>query len=264
MGIARKRGGEQGVHYNDTGHMNGSELQLHNDGSLKASEYRHAPLPTQIETIRLLQLFPPCWDLPAEHTPQSTEASHRCGTPPGSLKHSETIPYFDLKAVALAKAPRYEAVSYTWGCTDLVRRVLVGDRYMSVTENCYQTLCRLRPRCTAIEGACSVCPRTLWIDAICIDQTSLEERTRQVRIMSAIYTRARVVLLWAGSLNEDSLSSHSIQPARGKRPTRDLPRCPSDEDLGTLNSTSICEKFLKQDRTAYPRIFIRVDKQILL
>jgi hypothetical protein len=36
----------------------------------------------------------------------------------------------------------------------------------------------------------------LWADAICIDQSNLEERKRQVRLMDAVYVRAARVLIW--------------------------------------------------------------------
>ncbi|POS70143.1 hypothetical protein DHEL01_v211464 [Diaporthe helianthi] len=47
-------------------------------------------------------------------------------------------------------------------------------------------------------------PRKLWIDAICIDQESLEEREEQVAIMSRIYENASRVVVWLGNGSEDS------------------------------------------------------------
>ncbi|RAR10684.1 HET-domain-containing protein [Stemphylium lycopersici] len=40
--------------------------------------------------------------------------------------------------------------------------------------------------------------RTLWIDAICIDQANPEERNQQVQMMSRIYTRSANVCIWLG------------------------------------------------------------------
>lgn len=40
--------------------------------------------------------------------------------------------------------------------------------------------------------------RFLWIDAICIDQSRVEERNHQVAMMGKIYSRARRVLVWLG------------------------------------------------------------------
>ena len=46
--------------------------------------------------------------------------------------------------------------------------------------------------------------RTMWIDALCIDQTSMEERNHQVRAMSKIYTQAARVVIWHSDISESS------------------------------------------------------------
>jgi hypothetical protein len=38
----------------------------------------------------------------------------------------------------------------------------------------------------------------LWIDAICIDQSNLKERNRQVAQMRDVYTNAESVIVWLG------------------------------------------------------------------
>jgi hypothetical protein len=43
----------------------------------------------------------------------------------------------------------------------------------------------------------------LWADAICIDQTNLDERGEQVQIMGQIYAQAERVLIWLGEMTED-------------------------------------------------------------
>jgi hypothetical protein len=58
---------------------------------------------------------------------------------------------------------------------------------MEVTENLYEALLSIRlPREM----------RTLWIDQICIDQSSTEEKNSQVPLMTFIYSRASNVLIW--------------------------------------------------------------------
>jgi hypothetical protein len=46
--------------------------------------------------------------------------------------------------------------------------------------------------------------RSLWIDAICIDQGNLQERNRQVALMRDIYRAAKRVLIWLGESKDDS------------------------------------------------------------
>jgi len=70
---------------------------------------------------------------------------------------------------------------------------------MPVTENLHMVLLRLRD--------CSI-DRTLWVDAICINQDDTEERARQVRSMAQIYAKANRVVVWleeatAGSCQEN-------------------------------------------------------------
>ena len=56
-------------------------------------------------------------------------------------------------------------------------------------------------------------PVSLWIDAVCIDQFSLDERSRQVSLMHEIYTKATTVIAWLGPLNEYiHTTPHSHQP----------------------------------------------------
>ncbi|EEU33466.1 uncharacterized protein NECHADRAFT_98482 [Fusarium vanettenii 77-13-4] len=47
-------------------------------------------------------------------------------------------------------------------------------------------------------------PRTLWIDAICINQTDLGERSAQVGRMCDVYSLASRVIIWLGPAADDS------------------------------------------------------------
>ncbi|KAJ0323393.1 hypothetical protein Brms1b_001793 [Colletotrichum noveboracense] len=46
--------------------------------------------------------------------------------------------------------------------------------------------------------------RTLWVDALCIDQSTHGERNQQVMIMGDIYKSARQVVVWLGEAADDS------------------------------------------------------------
>ena len=52
-------------------------------------------------------------------------------------------------------------------------------------------------------------PRSLWIDAICINQKDLEERGSHVSVMAGIYRCAELVLIWLGE--QKNHSSEVIQ-----------------------------------------------------
>ena len=97
----------------------------------------------------------------------------------------------------LDHSPRYEALSYTWGDPTTGRQITCQEpsSTLAITSNCESALKRLRRRDTS---------RTLWIDAVCIDQTNLQERSDQVQLMWAIYAQANKALVYVGDDSSDS------------------------------------------------------------
>ncbi|KAL8884389.1 MAG: hypothetical protein Q9215_007550 [Flavoplaca cf. flavocitrina] len=95
--------------------------------------------------------------------------------------------------------PSYEALSYTWGSYDLSHVIFVdtddGRKGLAVTENLYNALQYLRNM---------ISPRTLWVDATCINQRDDEERSQQVTRMADIYRSAAKVLIWLGPAADNS------------------------------------------------------------
>ncbi|KAJ9613100.1 hypothetical protein H2200_003041 [Cladophialophora chaetospira] len=84
---------------------------------------------------------------------------------------------------------KYEAISYTWGDPGDRVTLLCGghDAELSVTRNCYNALLR------DAEAA-----RTIWIDAVCINQHDVSERSAQVRVMHEIFAAASRVVAYLG------------------------------------------------------------------
>lgn len=95
----------------------------------------------------------------------------------------------------------YEALSYVWGDSADPHQIRVknpeDDYYgtFSVTKNLFAALLRLRD---------ADLPRTVWIDAICINQNDLTERALQVQIMARIYAYAVSVTVWLGEEDDGS------------------------------------------------------------
>ncbi|KAH7068515.1 heterokaryon incompatibility protein-domain-containing protein [Paraphoma chrysanthemicola] len=85
----------------------------------------------------------------------------------------------------------YEAVSYTWGDTSQQHAIQLhgGRRSLSVKGNCCNVLRYLRQHHS---------DRVLWIDAICINQEDLGERSSQVRMMDKVYDLASGVVVHLG------------------------------------------------------------------
>lgn len=92
--------------------------------------------------------------------------------------------------------PPYHAISYTWGDPDSNTTILINDQPFSVRKNCEFALKQARWHGKS---------RYYWVDAICIDQGNLNEKSKQVEMMGRIYKRAEHVLAYVGDHIEDSL-----------------------------------------------------------
>jgi len=53
-------------------------------------------------------------------------------------------------------------------------------------------------------------PEYLWIDALCIDQDDLDERSRQVSFMKEIYQQAQHTMIWLGESDEHTEAAQSF------------------------------------------------------
>ncbi|KAG8676504.1 hypothetical protein FPOAC2_02621 [Fusarium poae] len=91
--------------------------------------------------------------------------------------------------------PKYEALSYVWGDTSPAKYISLDDKDIAITPNLHSAL-------THIRSADSV--RTIWVDALCINQSFHDERNQQVRIMGDIYKSAKQVIVWLGDAADDS------------------------------------------------------------
>ncbi|KAK2763903.1 hypothetical protein FQN54_009522 [Arachnomyces sp. PD_36] len=113
--------------------------------------------------------------------------------------YSEELPEF---------SPIYEALSYTWGDMNNPVTVYVQDgsshaardSVLKISQNLACALQHLRYRDRN---------RTLWIDAICLNQSDISERNGQVKRMGSIYALAHRVTVWLGPGSSDS--THALK-----------------------------------------------------
>jgi hypothetical protein len=108
---------------------------------------------------------------------------------------------------AFGTKPSYEALSYTWGSDAVKKEILLDGKVFEIWENLWDALVNLRS---------SVEERSLWIDAICINQVNLVERNQQVQLMPYIYKRAQTVLIWLGLDIRGTDGSQKEDPVRSK------------------------------------------------
>ncbi|KAK3683455.1 heterokaryon incompatibility protein-domain-containing protein [Podospora appendiculata] len=105
-----------------------------------------------------------------------------------------------LEVYHLKYFPDYEALSYTWadesGDANRTKKIYLGNDWsiFPITSSCEAAL-----RCLRLPNK----GRTIWVDAICINQTSVDERSHQVQLMPVIYATAQRVLVYTGHSNPE-------------------------------------------------------------
>lgn len=154
--------------------------------------FRHDALSSP-DAIRLMELVPGAW-----------ESDVQCS----------------IHTVNLNALPEYDALSYTWGedpqddpgqPKDLVSSLIkamdhtadfvrCNGKIFPIGENLYNALRRLRDKSA----------RYLWVDRICIDQSNLLERSDQVQKMGRIYSGARLVAIWLGEEDNNTVPAFTL------------------------------------------------------
>jgi hypothetical protein len=108
---------------------------------------------------------------------------------PYDLSQADTQVACTLITTKLSENPKYEALSYMWGSQSNPAIIIVDGQDLAVGKNLWLALRQLRLVASR---------RTIWIDAICINQADTTERNHQVSQMSKIYSCAEQVLVWLG------------------------------------------------------------------
>jgi hypothetical protein len=130
-----------------------------------------------------------------ENTATSSPYEYREFEADGQIRLLEILPgtrediNCRLKHFALADTPPYEALSYCWGDATDLTPIQVNDHTLYITRSLRSALFHVR-----LEDE----PRTVWADAICINQQDSSERASQVSLMDHIYQGCRQTLIWLG------------------------------------------------------------------
>jgi len=129
------------------------------------------------------------------YNPLSTTSTIRIIRLPPSSDDKEATIKIQLFESSFKDAPRYEAVSYTWDQQSFTEPILCNGKDLFVTPNVLAILHDFRNKDE---------DRLLWIDSICIDQSSSYDKSVQVPRMDRIYSRAQMVLVWLGKGSEET------------------------------------------------------------
>jgi hypothetical protein len=110
-----------------------------------------------------------------------------------------TLDVFDLSTV-----PSFYALSYTWGEEKPTKPLVIGEGVMKIEIR--MNLGRFLTSFAGLSAAdfakafCSDAlgptEAHLWIDQVCIDQSSIPEKNSQVALMSKIYSSPTEVICW--------------------------------------------------------------------
>jgi len=135
------------------------------------------------------------------------------------FEFSQTNPYTPqtprfggtLKHISLIDIEPYDALSYCWGVSTQNYQAWIAtgnesseNGWIHITDNLQSALAALWER----RGEKMTI--RIWVDALCINQNDLYERSQQVQMMRQIYSRAEKVLAWVGSKPQTAPSSLSM------------------------------------------------------
>ncbi|WPA97037.1 uncharacterized protein RHO25_001645 [Cercospora beticola] len=146
--------------------------------------------------IRLLDLLPGSWDSELQGT---LRVSNLPETARERFKFDYT--FIDLleellhlsgnsEQVSGCEEAKHEALLYVWGNSTKGRTIRINQHYvLPITDNLFDALRRLRYMHAS---------RTLWVDALCIQQYKISEMSQQVARKGDIYHGAEMVNVWLG------------------------------------------------------------------
>ena len=143
----------------------------------------------------------------------------------------DAIVEIEIVYASLGDKPEYESLSYAWGDPTITKKVRVIGRTdngsgplvatdVPVTVNLESALKHLRYPDKV---------RTIWCDALCINQSDKAEKNHQIHHMAQIYRTASQVCIWLGPTADESDAAMELV----RYYWRDPP--PNEEEL--LNNT---------------------------
>ncbi|KAK0753763.1 heterokaryon incompatibility protein-domain-containing protein [Schizothecium vesticola] len=94
-----------------------------------------------------------------------------------------------LELVDVSTTTPYEALSYTWGTDPPSDYLWLGNTPLPIKPNLEAALRSLR---------LPTMFRRLWVDAVCIDQSNVDEKSRQIQYMRLVYKHSARVIIWLG------------------------------------------------------------------
>ncbi|KAJ4293272.1 hypothetical protein N0V90_008554 [Kalmusia sp. IMI 367209] len=151
--------------------MGANSLQYHKDDALleHAQVFSYQPL-TPRKAIKLLEILPM-----SDDTNDPIQVKGRQDRPDDT----------------------YRCLSYMWGDQAERFMILINTKTFYVGRNLYDFLHQAARRLDV--------SASLWMDAICINQTDIDEKSIQVQQMGDLYSKAEEAITWPGLGTESEL-----------------------------------------------------------
>ncbi|CAK1359011.1 unnamed protein product [Cercospora beticola] len=122
----------------------------------------------------------------------------------------QECPQFQLETFLLDLLPSYKALSYCWGTEKADQVIHVNGEPFLVNPNLFEFLKLIDA--DKDDGTGNECVGWIFIDAICINQTNLDERSSQVTLMGDVYKQAEEVIVWLGVQETMVNASTALDP----------------------------------------------------
>lgn len=106
---------------------------------------------------------------------------------------------FTIENIDTLSCPAYVALSYTWGPAAYRKGRPDSEEYsVSLNNSIFPIQQNLHDALRCLAANLKKREARLWVDAICIDQKDLGEKSIQVLKMKMIYEKANAVYCWLG------------------------------------------------------------------
>lgn len=159
-------------------HLHSTSQRFHNSATMDLPLYRYKPLKAIDDGLNSSQKDRGYFNIRAIALEPSEDPQVDLH---GELRYVQ-LPFPDQD---------FTALSYVWGDPALSHNLICGSSRIRITANLDKALRRLRLKDKTI---------LIWADAVCINQSDLEERGQQVQRMNCIYSEegACSVAVWLG------------------------------------------------------------------
>jgi hypothetical protein len=173
----------------EAGYTPPEELRLSFAQQHCATQYTMKPTQDQVGTVGGLQLGNSKY---FKHNPLSYSN--------GSIRLVQILPSLSAEQIVQCEISHtttdasYECLSYRWGELNPEHDILLNGKLFKVRQNLFEFLEHMRLGSPTSSNS----NQLIWIDALCIDQSSINERNHQVAQMGAIFRSATLVKIWLG------------------------------------------------------------------